>query len=264
VPVPEAAEVETLRRQLTAQLPLSVAAVTVHHPAVVKSHDPRDLQLLVGQRLVRAERRGKWLSLMTATGPHLGLHLRMSGRLLLSPTPHPHHTHVVFTVTDRSEVCFVDPRRFGEVRVFSGPQPLGARVPDVFAPLAVPDKVRLSRRSVKTVLLDQHALVQGLGNYLADEVCARAGINPTQPFWSLTAPAIARLAALIPATVAEFTDQRGTSLADEGWTDLFGALGTGASRLLVHAREACGVCGAAVTRTKVAARSTYFCPACQR
>jgi formamidopyrimidine-DNA glycosylase len=66
-------------------------------------------------------------------------------------------------------------------------------------------------------------------------------------------------------TLAEAVKRRGSSLADEQYRDLFGALGEYQEQHQAYAREglACRRCRAVIVRVKSGGRSTYFCDHCQ-
>jgi formamidopyrimidine-DNA glycosylase len=59
-------------------------------------------------------------------------------------------------------------------------------------------------------------------------------------------------------------ENRGTSLRD--YVDSLGSPGKNGAALLVYGREGepCGECGTTIKRRIDAARSTFYCPTCQR
>ena len=267
--MPEAAELETLRRQILPYLPLSVTSVDVRGHRSVRAHHPDDLQNLVGAELTEVVRKGKWLGL---SGDPVGVrvHLRMSGRLHMveSSVPLSRHDHVVVGVVSAGQhlsLRFFDPRTFGEVAIWRN-EHLGSEVADVLdgARLALELPRYESRRTVKAVLLDQRSIVQGLGNIYVDELCHLAGIDPAMSWTSLTMKQRVEIARLVPQVIEAGTSHRGTALADEGWLDLHGEIGGHGPHLHVHARTHCADCHAPVERFKLAGRSTYRCKTCLR
>jgi formamidopyrimidine-DNA glycosylase len=264
--VPEAAEVETLRRQLLPFLPLQIDRVEVRGHRSVRSHPASDLNALSGVEIFDADRRGKWLGLRGATCG-LRVHLRMSGRLHLveRELPLEPHDHVVFDIQAQGKAAslrFHDPRTFGEVAIWDGGV-LGTGVADVLDDnLADALATHSTRRSVKALLLDQRSVVQGLGNIYVDEVCHLSRIDPAAPWDNVDANKRDTLARLIPHIIETATEHRGTALADEGWLDLYQELGNHGQYLHVHGRQTCADCSSPVTRQKVAGRSTYTCRCC--
>ena len=136
-----------------------------------------------------ADRRGKYLLLPLDSGDQLMIHLRMSGQVLLAEggTTRPPHTHVVLSLDDGREAWFVDPRTFGEV-VVCDPARVEVEIPGLarLGPDPIADRfdrallrsiVRSTRRALKPLLLDQHAIA-GIGNIYADEILHDARPHP--------------------------------------------------------------------------------------
>jgi formamidopyrimidine-DNA glycosylase len=267
--MPEAAEVETLRRQLRAHLPLTIQSVDVRGHRTVRAHAPNVMQALVGATITTTTRRGKWLGL-AGEGAGVKMHLRMSGRLhLFEPDVElTRHDHVVLQVScpegERS-LRFFDPRTFGEVALWRG-EPLGTAVPDVLESELLDEAVQrfVSGRTTKAVLLDQAGVMQGLGNIYADELCHMSHILPSTPWNALSEAQRSAIANLVPELIEQATLNRGTALADEGWLDLYAEIGGHGPSLRVHGKRQCSDCGGSVVREKVTGRSTYWCPDCLR
>jgi formamidopyrimidine-DNA glycosylase len=117
--------------------------------------------------------------------------------------------------------------------------------------------------AIKAVFLDQSRFVQGIGNYLADEVCHAARVDPNTGSSLLSNVQWADLSQAATDCFGVFAKARGTALKDEGWKDLFGQLGAGGDLLKVHAKTSCGTCFGPVSKGKIAGRSSYWCQACQ-
>ncbi|MCX7594296.1 MAG: DNA-formamidopyrimidine glycosylase, partial [Fischerella sp.] len=129
----------------------------------------------------------------TSSAGWLGVHLRMTGQLLWLHRDEPLHKHtrVRLFFHDDWELRFVDQRTFGQMwwvppkqapeSIITGLAKLAA---DPFSPEFtteyLAEKLRHSRRPVKTALLDQ-AVVAGLGNIYADEALFLSGILPETP-----------------------------------------------------------------------------------
>jgi formamidopyrimidine-DNA glycosylase len=167
---------------------------------------------------------------------------------------------------------FRDPRRFGEVVPFVGDAGLAALCaglgPDGLAltdndRIAVATALRQTSRAIKEALLDQR-LVAGVGNIYAAEACFLAGLAPTRKGKSLTRAEAARLVASVEETLAQGVQHRGTSFSD--YVDASGDVGDNAHHLWVFQREGepCRRCGTLIDRIVQGARSTFWCPQCQR
>ena len=145
---------------------------------------------LVGNQFTAARRRGKSMFVDTADGTRLGLHLGMSGRVIVDddeagdPLIYASNQRVEawhrFGVhfADGGSFFLRDPRRLGAVELDPDESRLG---PDALTlTLAQLDHALDARTApVKAVLMDQ-ARIAGLGNLLTDEALWRAGIDPVR------------------------------------------------------------------------------------
>ena len=122
-----------------------------------------------------------------------------------------------------------------------------------------------SRRSLKTLLLDQ-TRVLGLGNIYAAEALFRAGINPFKISSALSTKRVARLHTEILEVLRDAITDSSTSRIDLEHPDGF-SYGEAFERfwqVYERAGEPCVKCGARIRRLVHGARSTYWCPRCQR
>lgn len=281
--MPELPEVETVRRGVAdTALDRRILEVRVGRDRAVRRTGPGPVvEGLTGARIVAAHRIGKWLLFPLDHGGEMAVHLRMSGRLLVSPpsSPRPPHTHVVLVLEEgarvREELRFVDPRTFGEVVVYHASEresvlPEVARLgPDPL--LEGVDPVDLGRvlagtsRAVKAVLLDQ-SVVAGVGNIYADEILHRCRVSPSRPARDVTADEVAAIARVTVEVLAAAVAAGGSTLADTQYTGVGGETGRFQEVHLVYARtgQTCFTCGKGpVARSVVAGRSSHWCPHCQ-
>jgi formamidopyrimidine-DNA glycosylase len=270
--VPELPEVETLRRDLERTvLGRRIASVQVTGLRSVRRHISADdfAARVTGRTITSVHRHGKYLLLALDDGAdRLVAHMRMSGQLLsVPPRSEPlKHTHVVLAFDDEGpHLRFVDPRTFGELFVAErcpwddAPDALGISLDDLRRVLAG------RTTGLKVLLMDQRRIA-GVGNIYSDEALWRAGLRGDRPAGSLRLPQIRRLHQALTEVLDEAVEQRGSSLADAQYRDLFGQVGNFASRHAVYAREnqPCLRCGRPIVRRKVAGRSHFSCPRCQR
>jgi len=283
--MPELPEVEVLVRHLRPLLERKkIRDVSVFRPKVIRPISIRVLKrTLIGARFVGVSRRGKYLLFhLESAGkarPFLLLgHLGMTGRMYLLPATEllPKHTSVALNL-GRQNFVFEDTRFFGRLTLDLtpveglGPEPLS----EDFTSECLQQHLRRSAQPIKVKLLDQR-LVAGVGNIYASEALFRSGISPRLAARRLGPHQVKRLHGAIRHVLADAISCGSTvplNYASTGQRDglfYFGrTTGTPdyySERLLVYDREgrSCPNCGSLIKRIVQAARSTYFCPKCQR
>lgn len=283
--MPELPEVEVLARCLAPQLKDKIIRdVQVRRARVLRPTSETEFRRrLDGAKFLGLMRRGKYLlfALRVAGEPgtvELLGHLGMTGRMYLQPSgaPLPRHAAVVFGF-GRTNFIFEDLRYFGRLTLDAsaietlGPEPLSEGfTPDFFAAA-----LRRSRQAIKVKLLDQK-VVAGMGNIYASEALYRAGISPRLAARHLSRRQVQRLWRSVREVLAdaiEFGSRIPLDWAGRGKNDgLFYYGGAGRAqesyqeRLEVYDRAGrpCGRCKTPIRRVVQAARSTFFCPRCQR
>lgn len=284
--MPELPEVEVLVRHLD---PLvrgkTIRSVVLRRPKYVLPTPPGQFcAVLPKARLTGVNRRGKYLLLgLQRTRPkplHFTLlaHLGMTGRIYLVKrgAKTPKHAVVELDLGDRLLV-FEDPRYFGRLTLDLSPLDKLGPEPDAaaFSAEYLRAKLKRCRQAIKVKLLDQ-SLVAGVGNIYASEALHRAGLSPRRRCHRLTLEECSHLRDAIRQVLAEAIQFGSTVPLDYAGTGrrdrLFyygraeGALNYYEERLRVYdkAGRPCPGCGAPIKRIIQAARSTYYCPRCQR
>ncbi|MBE3574530.1 MAG: bifunctional DNA-formamidopyrimidine glycosylase/DNA-(apurinic or apyrimidinic site) lyase [Firmicutes bacterium] len=273
--MPELPEVETICRTLRPHLEGQVlGAADLLRPEIWQNAGADTvLRGIRGRAVQRVLRRGKYIVWELEGGPVLVLHLRMTGHLFFVAGVEPagKYTAAVFWLDSGGQVHFEDVRRFG-VGYF-WPQGDWRRLPPLcdlgveplsgdFTPAFLAEKCRGSRRTIKSLLMDQQ-IVAGIGNIYADEALFTAGIHPARPAGSLALPEIQRLQHSVVQVLQEAIQKRGTSIRN--YADGEGNPGQMQDHLKVYGREgeACARCGHPLQRMRVGGRSSVFCPRCQ-
>ena len=279
--MPELPEVETLRRDLEKEVTgKRVKTVEVTGMRSIRRHPNKKhfIGKIEGRKLASVHRRGKYLLVGLEGGDILVVHLGMSGQLLRAKggpkDPPPKHTHIIFTFTQGGQLRFVDPRTFGELFVTT-PDELEAQVPelahlgfdpvdDVLSWTRFGEMLVARKTKLKTLLMDQK-FVAGLGNIYSDEILWAAGLRYDRSSDRLTSQEVRRLYRSMIETLQDAIKHRGSSLADEQYVDLFGAVGDYQSQHKVYDREgqSCRRCRSTIVRVKVNGRSSFLCPQCQ-
>jgi formamidopyrimidine-DNA glycosylase len=277
--MPELPEVETVARDLHSALSgWQVVGVDIRQPAVIAAPEAEAFAAgLTGQTVLSVHRRAKYIVVDLAGGDHLVVHLRMTGRLVLTDAGAApvKHTHVVLrfrnAAGEERELHFHDTRRFGRLWLLDaaglgslfaplGPEPLE----DAFSRQDLATLLAGRPTKLKILLLDQTRLA-GLGNIYVDEALFHAGLNPTWQAKSLSAAEVDRLYEAIRQVLSQAVAHRGTSLSDAEYRDAQGNKGGHQDHVAVFRQQGrpCPRCGAIIQRTKLAGRGTHFCPQCQ-
>lgn len=271
--MPELPEVESARTVIErAALGRCIATVDDSDSYVCRPHPPGQIRdALVGRRLVTACRLGKALWCPTspldgsaAEGPPLGIHLGMSGKIIIADADGTEidggdhwegrrtsgdyrWSRFRLTFDDGGALMLVDPRRLGRIRL-DPPLDLG---PDA---ATVTDEqfhavIAHGTTPVKARLLDQRALA-GVGNLLADEILWRAALHPARRVDDLRAAEQDRLFDALRESVR----------------DALRLGGVHTLTLIPHRRPGgrCPRDGAPMSRSTVGGRTSWWCSTEQR
>ncbi len=212
----------------------------------------------------------------------------MSGslRICTDKTAVEKHDHIDIRVSSNKILRLRDPRKFGCVlwapsdindhKLIKplGPEPLG---PEPLEPEPLSDatsgdsfntdylhkKAYKRSCSIKALIMNSHIVV-GVGNIYASEALFRAGINPKRKAGNISRTRLDKLVSAIKLTLELAIKEGGTTLRD--FTGINGQPGYFAQKLLVYGRngEKCTQCKEPIKQFTQQARSTFYCPRCQR
>ncbi|WP_345224396.1 DNA-formamidopyrimidine glycosylase [Hymenobacter koreensis] len=268
--MPELPEVETYRRFLhEVVLHQTIAAVEILDAHVLAVEPDILRRELVGATVTGTRRLGKNCFLELSTGKVLALHFGMTGDVGAYRHDYdvPRFTRVALHLQDGLRVAFIDPRKFGRIRLadnvtaFQSEKKLG---PDALDLTAAELATGLAKKKtlIKPLLLDQR-LTAGLGNWIVDEVLFQAAVHPERRAASLSADEVTRLHAAVQLVLR-------TAIEQEATYRQFPAT------FLIHAREwdtapdpqsdahrFCPRDKALIVKKYVGGRATYFCTVCQ-
>lgn len=287
--MPELPEVETVRRGLEPVMAgRTVLKAENRRPDLRFPFPDRFAERLTGMRIERLDRRAKYLLFRLCSGETLLAHLGMSGRFTIhleketekpgdfayAPGTSDKHDHVIFEMQGGARIIFNDPRRFGFMTLFPtdkedelpflaglGPEPIANEFNGPF----LRERVKGKKTPLKAALLDQR-LVAGLGNIYVCEALYHARLSPRRLAGTLGQQRADRLALAVRQVIAAAIEAGGSSLKDFASAD--GELGYFQHSFQVYGREGepclAPDCTGTVQRIVQSARSTFFCPTCQR
>ncbi len=265
--MPELAEVEIVRRNIQAwwKTPADEVVWIDSKFGDLQTH----LEKALRSKPTAFIRRGKHLIVQTEKGG-IYFHLRMTGKIISAKKPDLRFARLAFKISpgriQGKEVypwlVFVDSRRLGSVEYLEA-----NTLPRSFETLGPePDAISVSyfdecigkKRGLKSALLDQK-VVAGVGNIAITELFWTHKISPNAKWVDLSERQKNDLCdGMAPYFDALIEKESGAEIAyanEKGAPNPF----------VVYKRlgEPCPRCRIAIERTKVASRSTYFCPNCQ-
>ncbi|MBC7461959.1 MAG: formamidopyrimidine-DNA glycosylase [Thermoleophilia bacterium] len=258
--MPELPEVERARTVIADHaLGRMIVAVDDTDTWVCRPHGPGEIAVaLVGRTIEQAHRRGKsmWCEL-SGEGPVLGLHLGMSGRIIVDGVsggdPQPRSrgpadspwTRFSIRFADGGELALFDKRRLGRVVLDPAIDRLGPDALDITR-AEFRSRIGSSNAPLKARLLDQHAIA-GVGNLLADQTLWLARQAPARPASELTVEELDELRRVL---------RRATRAAMQ-----HGGVHTGSFIRHRKPDRHCPRCHAPLARDTVGGRTTWYCTA---
>ena len=276
--MPELPEVETVCRGLAPYLEgRLITDVQVHRRDLRQPVNDDFEKRVKDQRIIRIDRRAKYIVMCLEGGGAILAHLGMSGTFRIIAQDDidegKKHDHIAFQVDDGVQVIYNDPRRFGIVMYVEqdaldnhpllshiGPEPFS----NAFNGPYLKEKLKGRKTAIKVAILDQK-LVAGVGNIYASEALFRAGISPKRASERVSGPALERLAREIKVVLSDAIAAGGSTLKD--FHAPAGDLGYFPHAFKVYDREneACATkgCDGIVKRIAQTGRSSFYCPKCQ-
>ncbi len=273
--MPELPEVETVKRGLETQIVGKAIKEIFTSDKRLRMEYPKNLaSSLKNRKILKLDRRSKYILIEIFGGETLVIHLGMSGRILFKEKAHKKekHDHFIVKFTDDTQIIFNDPRRFGLVTLIKneeinshklfkdlGIEPLtkgfnGGYLQNVFKNKNLP---------IKQAIMDSHNLV-GVGNIYASEALFRTKIDPKKPASKIARKNLDMLSENIKKVLLEAIKSGGSTLRDYVRSD--GDVGYFQHSFKVYGREnqPCFSCQTALKKIVQQGRSTYFCPECQK
>ena len=246
--MPELPEAERARAQIEKVLGREIVAVDDRDTYVCRPHAPGEIaDALIGHRLTKALRRGKFLWAETDDGPELGLHLGMAGKIVVDGEPHERWDRFVLEFADGSRLALHDRRRLGRALINPDFDHVG---PDAAVVAREIFRKRVGRGSMplKARLLDQRS-ISGVGNLLADETLWRAKLNPRRPAGELSTDELDHLRRVLRAATRDAIRLGGVHTGD----------------FIKHRKRGapCPRCATTLERATIGGRTTFWCPSCQ-
>jgi formamidopyrimidine-DNA glycosylase len=245
--VPELPEVERARSLIEMQaLGRCIAEVDDADTWVCRPHAPGEIAAaLSGATLVQAHRQGKAIWVETDAGPPLGLHLGMTGRIVVDePSSESGWDRFALRFEDGGSLALRDKRRLGRVVLDPDLSRLGPDAAEI-TQRDFRERVGRGRVAIKARIMEQ-STIAGIGNLLADEALWRARLSPLCEAGALSQGQLDELRRALRAATRRAIARGGAHTGD----------------LIPHRHSGgrCPRCGAALERASVGGRTTWWCP----
>jgi formamidopyrimidine-DNA glycosylase len=273
--MPELPEVHTISQDLNKHVSgYSIKGIKVTHNYKIPNDVKKKLHNIIGTKITSADRIAKNIILKLSSNEYLVFHLAMTGRILLRSDQDgkDRWVKIVFEIS-RDGVSkylnFTDMRQFGKVRVlsereldkYSNKYGLDVVKDNVDANTFL-HKLSSKKTNIKNALMDQN-IISGMGNIYATDALFLAKINPKTPTQYLTLNMAKNLLAKSSEILNEGIKNRGSTLPDKMYVDIFGNSGSQQEHFKIYGKRICPVCKSQVQFEKINGRGTYFCPTCQ-
>lgn len=275
--MPELPEVQTLINNLIEEgvCDKKITDVEVYMSKLLKNIKLNDFKkTLIGSKIKRIERLGKYLLFILDNKKVMAVHLRMEGKLFFQNSDElfdKKHTLLIIKM-NKMELRYHDTRRFGTFHIYNENDYLKSNelskieidpLNQNFDWKFLKNKISMKNKVIKTALLDQ-SNISGIGNIYADEILFASRINPTKGCKELTDNDFKNIENHARRILKLAVENKGTTIfsylfkKDQG--------GQFQKFLKVHLKKGkpCPRCKTIIEKMKVNGRGTYYCPKCQK
>lgn len=277
--MPELPEVETIRRQLEENvIGESIANIEVRRESCYIS----EVELLP-EKILSVGREGKYLFVGFESGRGMIIHLKMTGRLVISDHEQMReerrevldyevapHTRIVMSLGDGRKIYYWDARTFGYIKYVNDIKARRELQRNILGKdpwqMSEDDFYKICQkysRPIKNLILDQ-ALIAGVGNIYANDGLWKAGIHPERAANSLLRTEVAKLLQSLRSVMERGLVTGGAS--DNSYVNALGQKGSYQDEFLTYKRtnKPCLKCGLPLKRIVVGGRGSWVCESCQR
>ena len=272
--MPELPEVEVVLRTLEKNIRgEEISSIDIYYGKIIQEISEDEFKNnLIGKQFLTFNRVGKYLIFGLSDDTFLVSHLRMEGKYFIKEKSEKieKHEHIVFNLKSGKSLRYHDTRKFGVMLIRNSSNlyntlPLSKLATDAnkIEPSELKTNLKTHQGPIKEVLLDQ-TVIAGIGNIYADEILFLAKINPLQKANTLTDKQIEDICIFSKEILNKAILSGGTTI--RSYTSSLGVTGRFQQELYVHTMDnkPCPKCGETILKMKVAGRSTYYCPACQK
>lgn len=256
-------------------------------------------KLVVGQKILKAERRAKNILIHLSNKHTILIHMKMTGHMLFGkyrkvtnnrqPTtdkwapeetgplqdPFNKHLRLVFSLDNGRRLAFSDLRKFAKITIVEtgglekckhlmdlGPEPLEKNFQ---FPIFNSQLHKRPKTKIKTALMDQ-TLIAGIGNIYSDEILWRAGVHPISVVEKIPEKNLKLAFKAMREVLNKGIDLGGDSMSD--YRNIYGKRGKFQEhhRAYQKHKTKCSRkgCSGILEKMVVGGRSAHFCPVHQK
>lgn len=244
---------------------------------------------ILGKKIKDITREGKNIIFFFSGNTAMLVHQKISGHLLMGnwtiENDKPISTdknmqdrvntyiHMIFTLKSKKMMALSDLRKFAKVEFYENPSLLFEKLKKEIGPDPLTKDfnfevfkniVKGKKTSIKKIIMEQK-LIAGIGNIYASEILWDAKINPLREGGSLKEKEIKAIQKSIVKILQKALDLKGDSFSD--YRLITGEKGGYQEIQKVYQKDG-KPCprndGGVIERVKIANRSSFFCPICQK
>lgn len=276
--MPELPEVQTtvdgLNRTVKGRI-IRAVSTTYNSPFYKNKEEIKDpayfkkfAKQVIGQKIVKAERRAKNILIRLSDGDTILVHMKMTGHFVYDRSEYP-HVRLDFTLDNGKHLVLSDLRKFAKVALLSpehlaglGPEPLL----DAFDYTTFKERLLTRPKGkIKQVLMDP-CVIAGIGNIYSDEILWRANAHPLSVTGKIPEKDLKGMFAATKELLKKGIHFGGDSTSD--YKNIAGE--AGAFQVHHEAYRRTGKpchkhdCKGTIVRLIIGARSAHFCPMHQK
>lgn len=272
--MPELPEVETIVKGLRQNIIKDTIINVKFSCKQLRQPYPKNIiKNITNARIERVYRKAKYIMIELDNNYHIVIHLGMSGRLLVgTDLPKQKHDHAFLRLKSSKQMVLNDPRRFGLFTIMDKHQLANTKL---FKKLGVEPLssdfttkyfykiTKKSKTPIKSIIMNAKYIV-GVGNIYASESLFRSRIHPLRPGFSLSLAELKRLTSSIQTILKHAIKAGGSTLKD--YVHSNGDIGYFQHYFKVYGKnkKECPTCSSIIEIIRIAGRSTFFCPKCQK
>ena len=271
--MPELPEVEIVKNFISQEILAKkiTSVVVLNHR--LRYSVPEEIGLIEGGRVLKLERRAKFIQIFLDNSQVVIIHLGMSGSLLIHRANYEpqKHDHVLFFLDANTVLVYNDPRRFGfidclevdkigEYKLFQklGIEPLSDELNLSVLQLMLNN----SKLGMKSFLMSNEIIV-GIGNIYANEILFATRIHPLTMAADICQERVQKLLHNIKQVLLSAINLGGSSI--QNFVSPYGDKGRFSNSFKVYGRSnaPCDICSGMIEKIIIQQRSSFFCPLCQ-